>query len=75
MLTALSHVNIVINFLGGYFLGLNMFLVPINISTFHFNSSKVFLQLLVPINFSITIFDPYFKVNFCIFLMILYKNV
>jgi len=32
-----------------FFLGLNMFLVSINISTFRFNPSKNFLQLLVPI--------------------------
>jgi len=37
-----------------------MFLVPINIQTFHFNHSKKFLQLLVPIKFSITTFGPYF---------------
>jgi len=41
-------------------LGLNMFLIPINISTFRFSPSKIFLQLLVPIKFSITTFDPYF---------------
>jgi len=46
-----------------------MFLVPINIPTFRFNPSKIFLQLLVPIKFSITTFGPYFKVNFSFFLM------
>ena len=39
---------------------LNMFLVPINILTFHFSPSKIFLQLLVPIKFPITTFGPYF---------------
>jgi len=37
-----------------------MFLISINIQTFHFNPSKKFLQLLVPIKFSITTFEPYF---------------
>jgi len=41
--------------------------VPINIPTFCFSPSKIFLQLLVPIKFSITTFGPYFEVNFCIF--------
>jgi len=40
-----------------------MFLVPINIPTFRFSPSKNFLQLLVPIKFSITTFDPYFCKN------------
>jgi hypothetical protein len=40
--------------------GLNIFLVPINIPTFRFSPSKIFLQLLVPIKFSITTFGPYF---------------
>jgi len=40
--------------------GLNMFLVPIIIPTFHFSPSKIFLQLLVPIKFLITTFGPYF---------------
>jgi len=40
---------------------------PINIPTFRFNLSKISLQLLVPIKFSITIFGPYFEVNFEIF--------
>jgi len=39
---------------------LNMFLTPINISSFHFGSSKIFLKLLVSIKFLITTFDPYF---------------
>jgi len=30
-----------------FFLGSNMFLVPINIQTFRFSPSKIFLQLLV----------------------------
>jgi len=41
-------------------LRLNMFLVPINMSTFRFSLSIIFLQLLVPIKFSITTFGPYF---------------
>jgi len=41
-------------------LRLNIFLVPINIPTFRFSPSKIFLQLLVPIKFSITTFGPYF---------------
>jgi len=41
-------------------LGLNMFLILINIPTFRFSFSKIFLQLLVPIKFSITSFGPYF---------------
>jgi len=45
-------------------LGLNMFLVPINMSTFHFSPSKKF-QLLVPLKFSIFTFCPSFKVNSC----------
>jgi len=40
-----------------------MFLVPINIQTFRFSPSKIFLQLLVPQKFSIFIFGPSFKVN------------
>jgi len=48
-------------------IGLNMFLLPINIPTFRFSLSKIFLQLLVSIKFSITTFGPYFKVNFSIF--------
>jgi len=46
-----------------YFLGLNMFLVPINMSTFHFSPSKIFLQLLVLKIFSIFTFGPYFKIT------------
>jgi len=41
-----------------------MLLVPINIPTFRFSPSKVFVQLLVPIKFSITIFVPIFKLVF-----------
>jgi len=37
-----------------------MFLVPINILTFHFNPSKILLQLLTPIKFSISIFNLIF---------------
>jgi len=48
-------------------LGLNMFLVPINIPTFYFSPSKIFLQLLVPLKFSITAFGPYFKVCLVLF--------
>jgi len=40
-----------------------MFLVPINMSTFHFSSSKTFLQLLVPKKFAIFTFGSSFKVN------------
>jgi len=43
-----------------------MFLVPINIPTFRFSPSKISLQLLVPIKFSITTFSPYFEFNFYI---------
>ena len=43
------------------FLGLNMFLVPINIPTFRFSPFKIFLQLLLPIKFSITTLVPIFK--------------
>ena len=65
----LSHLKI-INLLKNYWLikGLNMVLVPITISTFffgtistfYFNPSKKFLQLLVTIKYSINIFGPYF---------------
>ena len=41
-------------------LGLNMFLVPINIPIFRYTPSKIFLQLLVPTKFSITTFGPNF---------------
>jgi len=34
--------------------------VSINISTFRFSPSKIFLQLLIPIKFPITTFGPYF---------------
>ena len=39
---------------------LNKFLIPINIPTFCFNPSKIFLQFFVLIKFSITTFDRYF---------------
>jgi len=48
-------------------LGLNMFLVPINILTFCFSPSKIFLPRLVSIKFSIATFAPYFKVNLVFF--------
>ena len=44
-----------------------MFLVPINISNFRLNPSKIFLRLLVHIKFSIITCGPYFYVNSCIF--------
>jgi len=50
-------------FIRQYIIGLNMFLVPINISTFYFSPSKKFLQLLVPKKFSIFTFGPSFKVK------------
>ena len=47
-------------------------------STFRFSPSKIFLQLLVPIKFSIFIFGPFFKVNsyveFIFFNKIFQKN-
>jgi len=42
---------------------LNMFLVPINMSTFRFSPFKKFLQLLVLQKFFIFTFGPSFKVN------------
>jgi len=61
-----------------YIKGLNMFLVPINMSIFCFSSSKKNLQLLVPKIFSILPFGPSFKVNsyveFIFFNKILQKN-
>ena len=57
------------------FLVLNMILVSINIPTFCFSPSKIFLQLLLPIKFSITTFGPYFIVSFYIFLMKLCSNM
>ena len=42
---------------------LNMFLVPINMSTFRFSFSKKILQLLVSQKFSISTFGLSFKVN------------
>jgi len=56
-----------------------MFLFPINIPTFRFSPSKIFLQLLVPIKFPIITFGPSFKVNsyveFKFLNKILQKNV
>ena len=50
-----------ITFYNGRFLkGLNMFFASINIPTFRFSPSKILLQFLVPIKFSITTFGPYF---------------
>jgi len=46
-----------------FFNGLNMFLIPINMSTFRFRHSKKFVQLLVLQKFSIITFGPSFKVN------------
>ena len=42
-------------------LGLNMFLVPINIPTIHFSLSKIFLQLLVPKKFPSSLLVPPLK--------------
>jgi len=56
-----------------------MFLVPINIPTFRFGPSKIFLQLLVSVKFSIFTFGPSFKVNsyveFIFLNKILQKNI
>jgi len=52
-----------------------MFLVPINIQTFRFSPSKIFLQLLVLIKFSITTFNPIFKLIFVVFNEIVPKCV
>jgi len=46
-----------------YFLGLNMFFIPINIQTFRFSSSKIFLQLLILQKISIFTFGSSHKVN------------
>jgi len=43
-----------------------MSLIPINISTFHFSSSKIYLYLLISIKFSITTFGLYFKSSFVV---------
>jgi len=40
-----------------------MFLVPVNMLTFHFSPSKKILQLLVPQKISIFTFGPSFKIN------------
>ena len=47
-------------------LGLNVFLFPINMSTFRSSPSKKTLQLLVPQKFSIFTFGPSFKVKSCL---------
>jgi len=52
-----------------------MFFVSINIPTFHFSLSKIFLQLLVPIKFSITTFGPIFKLILVFFNEIVQKYV
>jgi len=44
-----------------------MFLTPINISTFCFSPSKIFLQLLVLIKFSITTLVAIFMLIFVFF--------
>jgi len=55
--------------------GLNMFLVPINILTsLNFSPSKIFLQLLVPIKFSIFTFGLSFKVNSYVEFIFLHKK-
>jgi len=46
-----------------YFKGLNMFLGHINIPTFRFSPSKIFLQLLVLEKNFIFTFGPSFKIN------------
>ena len=51
-----------------------MFLVPINIPTFRFSPSKIFLQLLVPVKLSILTFGPSFKVNSYVEFIFLNKN-
>jgi len=59
-------------------IGLNMFLVHINMLTFPFSPSKIFLQLLVPKKFSIFTFSSTFKINsyveFIFLNKILHKN-
>jgi len=54
-----------------------MFLVSINIPTFPFSLSKIFLPLLVPIKFSITTFGPIFfgPIFKLIFVFFFNKNV
>jgi len=44
-----------------------MYLVSINIPIFHFSPFKIFVQLLVPTKFSITIFVPIFNLIFVLF--------
>jgi len=52
-----------------------MFLVPINIPTFRFSPSKIFLQLLVPIKFQSLLLVPIFKLIFVFFNEIVQKCV
>ena len=52
-----------------------MFLIRINIHTFCFSPSKIFLQLLVLIKFSITTMVPIFKLIFVFFNDIVQKCV
>jgi len=54
-----DQISILFSYYVIFYLGLNIFLVPINISTFRFSLSKIFLQLLLSIKFSITVFGPY----------------
>ena len=60
-------------------MGLNMFLIHINMSTFRFSPSKKILQLLVPKKFFIFTFDHSFKifsyVEFIFLNKILQKNL
>jgi len=44
-----------------------MFLVLINIQTFCFSHSKIFFQLLVPINFQSLLLVPIFKLIYVFF--------
>ena len=53
------------------FLGLNMFLVPINMSIFRFSPSKIFLQLIVLQKFSFSLLIPTLNVEFIFFNKIL----
>ena len=55
--------------------GLNMFLLPINIPTFCFSPSKIFLQLLVPIKFQSLLVVPIFKLILVFFNEIVQKYV
>lgn len=49
--------------------------VPIYILIYRFSPSKKFLQFLVPIKFSITALNPYFKLAFVVFNEIVQKCV